>query len=765
MLSWFVNPWMLLGGLAVASPILIHLLNKRRFKIVDWAAMDFLFEADKKNRRRVQLENFILLMLRCLAMLLIALMLARPFLPSSLTRVMQQAQVLERVIVIDDSLSQRVLRDSRPSFESAQKATLELMARLADSDQTEDWLTVFLTSQPEDPILANEPLTRNTLANLSQTIEELQCTDGAADYAATLESLQRYVSGPRETGGRAVYLFTDFRQRDWLESADGGTEGLPNARLNQIADSTEACLVIDTGGPLDDNLSIVDVRPASLQVAGKVVPFIVTLANRGDAEVNQVRVMLQVDDGQPEYETLPSIGPGETRELSFRYVFPQRDTDSSLLDADDAATRGRLLGNYRVRAEIDRQSLGEAGLAADQLIEDSSAYYAARVADGVSVLLVDGDPSAISERSETHYLKSLDVPGTGLAMQVIAATELETVSLSDYQIIFLCNVDEASPDRIQSLQQWVQDGGSLIFMPGNRVRAQTFNDAFYRDGQGLSPIRLQAITGDPTMAQWVNFEVAPQIHPALQVIINSDATSLSNVDVFSWWLSEVSTDISDKSISVPLRLSDENSSPAMVDRSLGDGNVVAFTIPGDGDWSMWPSSPTFPPVILELIDYLIGSRSEASLIELGGTLSYPVDLTAYQNRVALRDPANEKIEAVAAPVDSDQEGSSSVLYRVTFDNLDRSGFYDLQLTRHDGETESVLFATNVESDEGQLQRLSASELEGDFFSDAVRLVAPDALAEETVSGGNSEIWPQLLYLLFLALMLEQFLGWFWGRKR
>ena len=63
MLSWFLNPWMLLGAAAIASPILIHLLNKRRFKIVEWAAMDFLFQADKKNRKRVQLENFILLAL------------------------------------------------------------------------------------------------------------------------------------------------------------------------------------------------------------------------------------------------------------------------------------------------------------------------------------------------------------------------------------------------------------------------------------------------------------------------------------------------------------------------------------------------------------------------------------------------------------------------------------------------------------------------------------------------------------------------------
>jgi len=166
MLSWFMNPWMLAGGLAVASPILIHLLNKRRFKIVQWAAMDFLFEADKKNRRRVQLENFILLMLRCLAMLLVALMFSRPFLPSSVTNVLQQAQKLERVILIDDSLSQRVLKDAEPAFNVAKANLRELITQFADSDKTEDWLTIMLTSSTEQPLLAYEPLTKSTLPSL-----------------------------------------------------------------------------------------------------------------------------------------------------------------------------------------------------------------------------------------------------------------------------------------------------------------------------------------------------------------------------------------------------------------------------------------------------------------------------------------------------------------------------------------------------------------------------------------------------------------------
>ena len=133
--SWMLNPAMLmLGGLAIAVPIIIHLLNKRRFRIVDWAAMDFLFDADKQNRRRIRLENLLLLLLRCLAMLLIGFMLARPFLPSAITQVLGQSQQFEHVVVLDDSLSQQVVSGSQSSYE-----------------RTRDALQTYLATSPETP--------------------------------------------------------------------------------------------------------------------------------------------------------------------------------------------------------------------------------------------------------------------------------------------------------------------------------------------------------------------------------------------------------------------------------------------------------------------------------------------------------------------------------------------------------------------------------------------------------------------------------------
>src|SRR6188474_499003 len=104
--SWLVNPWLFAAGAAaILIPILIHLLNKRKFCVVDWAAMEFLLDADKKNRRRIRLENLILLLLRCLAVFLIGALLARPFVPTSVTAGLINATQFERIVLLDDSLS------------------------------------------------------------------------------------------------------------------------------------------------------------------------------------------------------------------------------------------------------------------------------------------------------------------------------------------------------------------------------------------------------------------------------------------------------------------------------------------------------------------------------------------------------------------------------------------------------------------------------------------------------------------------------------
>ncbi|HMP80640.1 MAG TPA: hypothetical protein PKD54_14390, partial [Pirellulaceae bacterium] len=355
--------------------------------------------------------------------------------------------------------------------------------------------------------------------------------------------------------------------------------------------------------------------------------------------------------------------------------------------------------------------------------------------------------------------------GTGLRTFVIPANELETISLSSYEVIFVCNVDSLSRDRTQVLERWVADGGALILMPGNQVRASLFNETFYQGGQGLSPLELVAIAGDPTRSSWVTFEATPQPHAALETIMATDANGLGRTDIFSWWTSQMDVDRLGRDTQVILRLTDVDRSPAMVERRLGRGKVIAFSIPGDDDWSIWPTTPTFVPIMLDLIDDALGRRGMDRQGILGEPMIETVDLTRYDRRVTLRDPREERIEAIARPLDGDHAESGSELQQAVFPDVTRAGIYEFMLSRLDGETETRLWAVNLPADESRLLRLSPAHREPEFWGDRFELLNSVRDAVKSASGQSREFWPEVIIVLLAVLGLEQFLGWWFGRRR
>ena len=111
----------LLAGLALASvPIIIHILNRRRFLIIDWPPMKYLKLTLKRNRRRIRIEQMILLAMRTLAVILLILAVARPVIPqNALSAFLPGRNRASHLIVIDDSLSMGYTTAGRSAFQVA----------------------------------------------------------------------------------------------------------------------------------------------------------------------------------------------------------------------------------------------------------------------------------------------------------------------------------------------------------------------------------------------------------------------------------------------------------------------------------------------------------------------------------------------------------------------------------------------------------------------------------------------------------------------
>src|SRR5438045_3214782 len=150
-MEWFLNPYaMAAGGLLVSSPIIIHLINRMRFKRLRWAAMEFLLKSQKRNRRRLIIEQMILLMLRILLVLLAGFLVAR-YVNAGGTD-----NGALHLVVVDDTLSMRdQWRDARGQnltcFDVAKDQLRELLRQAGQANSPQQ-IRVYLLSDLDNPV-------------------------------------------------------------------------------------------------------------------------------------------------------------------------------------------------------------------------------------------------------------------------------------------------------------------------------------------------------------------------------------------------------------------------------------------------------------------------------------------------------------------------------------------------------------------------------------------------------------------------------------
>src|SRR5271165_3047238 len=154
-MEFFAHPWyMAAGGALISAPIIIHLINRMRFKRIRWAAMEFLLKAQKRNRRRLIIEQLILLALRCLLVALVGLMVSR-FVGYSFADIGSKPAL--HVVLLDDTLSMNdQWKDSdtiKDAFAVAKNDVLfEKIAKSIAQSGAGDKLALFTLSQTSDSV-------------------------------------------------------------------------------------------------------------------------------------------------------------------------------------------------------------------------------------------------------------------------------------------------------------------------------------------------------------------------------------------------------------------------------------------------------------------------------------------------------------------------------------------------------------------------------------------------------------------------------------
>jgi hypothetical protein len=473
MFELFQNPAnVLIGGALITSPILIHLINRMRFKRVRWAAMEFLLRSQKRNRRRLIIEQLLLLAMRIALVLLAGLLLGR-FLGFSWAG-FQSAETLH-VVVLDDRLSMGDhWRDADgrdvTSFQVGKSLIERELAKLVAEARTPQRLVFFYLSRPD--ISVDTRLNEDSLKDLSAELARRERPSFLhLNLLKGLEVAQTFFDKNPEDNC-FLHLVSDFRQRQWNES-----EG--DALIHQFEAMTKAGVkihLVDTAHPYrserqriplyHENLAVVELRPETRVAAqDSAIQFNVVVANFSASEHKNVRVTVKVNGGERLEASVPlaSLPPGQTSG-TFQVTFNQ-------------------LGLNVVSANLEDEEVG--------LQADNVRYAVVEVRRQVPVLVVDGDmTNSAKPGGDLFHLRTLLNAARGFEIVAGSVADLERPSLQQFPCVYLLNVRELNDQALKSLEDYVRGGGSVAFFLGDRVNGEYYTKRLYNSGRGIFPVPI-----------------------------------------------------------------------------------------------------------------------------------------------------------------------------------------------------------------------------------------------------------------------------------
>jgi hypothetical protein len=756
----FVHQALTWAFLLALVPLLIHLINMMRHRRVQWAAMEFLLASYKKHRKWIWLKQLLLLLARMAVIALIVAMLAQLKTRDQWLAIFG-GKVTHHYVLLDDSYSMSDRVAGASAMDAAKQVLASIVGRAAQEDSPQRLTLIRYSSvrdgSPDAAKVADfnaEPVDSQfdlALERKTRTFDATQLAIGPLEAIAALKQLL----GQAKDETSIVYVLSDFRAKDW------GSPTELRESLGQLRRSQAELHLVNCSRSTEPNLGIVAIDPADETRAAGVPLFVnVKVKNFGQRPASKVQLKLQstfyppgdlaraaADELQGEREDLATllidqIGPGETIDRRLQVYFPQP-------------------GKHVV----------EAALPEDPVEADNRRWCVINFPDGERVLVIDGS----DEQQHAYFLevafRPLERSNTGVRPDVKPATFLRDATadtLNAYSAIYLLDVPRLDGKAAETLSAYVAGGGGLAIFAGAGVNPDYYNQAFYKDGEGLLPAPLG-----------LEKDLVPSLDPA------EPDLELSNHPIFSFFQNEANPLIRGVKVDryravagdwkpasdsgVEILATTRDGSPLVLARRFGEGEVVTFLTTLAPNWNDWAKNPSFVVVALKLQSYLARTKRLDDPRLVGTPLELALEAEKYRPDLSFvvpgeREAARHKIDVRAQP----PEPTATTLVAALGDdasptgaggNTNRAGIYEAWPITAKGQIDLRRWALNVDPDEGDLTPVAPSDLLTKLEPVKVNYHLADQYEQDEVTQAGYNLSTLMLSALVLLLVGEQILAY------
>lgn len=391
--------------------MIIHLLNRRRFRIVDWAATSFLLKASRESRGKKKLKHILILICRTLAIFALIFAVARPLLGGFLGS--GSGSVNTVILVLDRSASMETKAESgAPSYREA------VITRVSQAVEKMGSPRLLLIDSASGDI--QEVPSPDALPELSTTF----ATDTQADIPTLLTKAIDYID-ETNPGQTEIWLASDMQRGDWRptdsrwNAVRSGLESLPNETKLRV---------LSSGSELAKNIAIELV--ASRRVEDNLFLDLKLTRSNGDG-TSTVPITYSLK-GARSAERVTMNG----QELRFQKRLPL-----SAADVDGS---------------------GWVGIPSDNNPRDNSVFFAFGGKEPVQSWIVSEKPSG----NTANYLRKAAAPDgfERYSSEIIALTQTTKIDWSTASLI-VWQAQIPTGAVAAQLQEFATSGGSVIFFP------------------------------------------------------------------------------------------------------------------------------------------------------------------------------------------------------------------------------------------------------------------------------------------------------------
>lgn len=546
----FLNPAVLIGLAAASIPVLIHLLNLRKLKTIEFSTLIFLKELQKNKIRRVRLKQWLLLALRVLIILMIVTAFARPTLEGVSIGGTTSAAKTTAIFILDDTFSMSVIDQKGSYFNQAKETIKRLLKQLEEGDD----VGLILISGDKDFEL---PLTTN-IGSLEERLNELKISSATGTINSALIAASDFISQSKNFN-KEIYLLTDF-QRNRIAIDENITN------LNQVLKDQVRLYSLNFADGVKYNISIDDLQVTTkIFEKDKPIRFKATITNYSEQIANNLVVSLFLGGKRSAQQSI-NLNPDETK-----MVFLEGITEQT--------------GYVDASAEIED----------DDIDMDNKRFATVYIPEVVSILLLSENVT------DTKFIKLALQPAVengNLKITEYNFSKMNSLQLSSYDLVFLFGGYKDL--SFGNLTQYVRSGGGLAVFPSSvsdLAGFQKLNDKL------KLPSPTSVVVSSDSHTDPVDFDKIDFNHPVFQNIFRDDQKKeIESPQINNYY--KISPKGKGNSLITLL-----DGSSFLCEYKIGNGKIFIFNVAPVLEWSDFPLKSIFAPLIYKSIYYLSAKRN------------------------------------------------------------------------------------------------------------------------------------------------------------